>query len=76
MKHKLRLGMVGGGPGAFIGEIHRLAAVMTGDFDLVAGAFSRDPETSRAFGAELGLDPGRSYGSYDELFKAEAARPA
>ena len=76
MKHKLRLGMVGGGPGAFIGEIHRLAAGMTGRFELVAGAFSRDPEASRAFGAELGLDPERSYGSFGELFDSEAAKPA
>ena len=75
MTQRIRMGMVGGGPGAFIGAVHRLAAGMTGKIDLVAGAFSRDAEASRAFGAELGLDPARSYGSYAELFAAEAALP-
>lgn len=75
MTEKIRMGMVGGGPGAFIGGIHRLAAAMTGDIELVAGAFSRDAAASRAFGAELGLAPERSYGSYAELFAGEAARP-
>jgi predicted dehydrogenase len=75
MNGKLRMGMVGGGAGAFIGAIHRLAAEMTGDIELVAGAFSRDAAASRAFGEELGLDPDRSYGSFVELFAGEAARP-
>ncbi len=61
MSSKLRMGMVGGGAGAFIGAIHRLAAEMTGDIELVAGAFSRDAAASRAFGEQLGLDPDRSY---------------
>ncbi|KAA9130539.1 Gfo/Idh/MocA family oxidoreductase [Marinihelvus fidelis] len=75
MANKIRMGMVGGGPGAFIGAIHRMAAEMTGDIELVAGAFSRDAAASKAFGVELGLDPERAYGSFDEMFAAEAALP-
>lgn len=70
------MGMVGGGPGAFIGAVHRTAAGITGAIDLVAGAFSRDGDASKRFGAELGLAPGRSYASYGEMFAAEAGRPA
>ncbi len=69
------MGMVGGGPGAFIGAVHRLAAEMTGTIDLVAGAFSSDASVSRQFGVELGLDGRRAYGSYDEMIEAEAALP-
>ena len=72
---KIRLAMVGGGPGAFIGAVHRLAASMTDRFDLQAGAFCRDAEASRAFGRELGLASARSYGSYQELLASEAALP-
>lgn len=75
MANKIRMGMVGGGPGAFIGAIHRMAAEMTGEIEIVAGAFSRDAAASKAFGTELGLDPERAYGSYDEMFAAEAALP-
>ena len=60
MTEPLRLGMVGGGPGAMIGPTHRIAAHMYGDWRLVAGAFSRRPERNRAMGGELGLDPGRA----------------
>jgi predicted dehydrogenase len=70
----IRLGMVGGGPGAFIGGVHRIAARLDGEFQLVAGALSSDPERARASGAELGLDPSRSYGSFAEMAKAEAKR--
>jgi predicted dehydrogenase len=69
------MGMVGGGPGAFIGAVHRLAAGITGDIELVAGAFSRDGEASRKFGAGLGLGPARSYASYGDMFDAEAQLP-
>lgn len=72
---KIRLAMVGGGPGAFIGSVHRLAAAISDRYQLVAGAFCRDPEASRAFGVELGLAPARAYGSYQELLAAEAALP-
>jgi predicted dehydrogenase len=69
------MAMVGGGAGAFIGEVHRLAAVMTGDIELVAGAFSRDATASREFGAALGLAPERRYGGLAELLDAESALP-
>ncbi len=72
---KLRYGMVGGGPGAFIGDVHRKAAALDGEIDLVAGAFSSDPEKSRQQGAELYLDASRVYGSYAEMADREAALP-
>jgi len=67
--------MVGGGPGAFIGGVHRMAARLDGRFRLVAGAFSSDPEKSRHMGTELGLYPARVYGSYAEMAAAEAELP-
>ncbi|MDI6028231.1 Gfo/Idh/MocA family oxidoreductase [Corticibacterium sp. UT-5YL-CI-8] len=72
---RIRLGMVGGGQGAFIGAVHRIAARIDGQFDLVAGALSSDPDRAKASAAELGLAPDRSYGSFEEMAKAEAARP-
>jgi predicted dehydrogenase len=71
----IRLGMVGGGQGAFIGAVHRIAARMDGEFELVAGALSSDPERAKASAQELGLDPERSYGTFAEMAKAEARRP-
>lgn len=68
--------MIGGGRGAFIGGVHRIAAAMDGRAELVAGAFSSDPARSKASGEDLFLDPARTYGSYAEMAKAEAARPA
>jgi predicted dehydrogenase len=76
MNRKLRFGMIGGGRGAFIGGVHRIAAAMDGRAELVAGAFSSDPARSKASGKDLFLDPARTYGSYVEMAKAEAARPA
>ncbi len=70
----IRLGMVGGGQGAFIGGVHRIAARIDGEFQLVAGALSASPEKAKASAAELGLDPARSYGSFAEMAKAEAKR--
>ncbi|MBU2994786.1 Gfo/Idh/MocA family oxidoreductase [Octadecabacter sp. 1_MG-2023] len=70
----LKLGMVGGGQGAFIGGVHRMAARLDGCFDLVAGAFSSDPARAHAFAAELGIADYRSYSDYNEMAKAEAAR--
>ena len=58
---KLKMGMVGGGIGAFIGEVHRKAARMDGGADIVAGAFDVDPEKSLEQGRNLGLDPKRVY---------------
>jgi predicted dehydrogenase len=75
MNRKLRFGMIGGGRGAFIGAVHRIAALMDGQAELVAGAFSSDPERSKASGADLGLDASRVYGSFDEMADAEAAQP-
>ena len=72
---RIRLGMVGGGQGAFIGAVHRLAARMDDQYDFVAGALSADPKKAKASGQDLGLAPDRIYGSFDEMAKAEAARP-
>ncbi|MFV0303116.1 MAG: Gfo/Idh/MocA family protein, partial [Paracoccus sp. (in: a-proteobacteria)] len=68
----VRLGMVGGGSGAFIGAVHRIAARMDGRFDLVAGALSSDPDRAAASAAELGL--ARSYADFNEMARAESAR--
>lgn len=73
---RLRLGMVGGGQGAFIGAVHRIAARLDDDWELVAGALSSDPERARASGAELRIDPARCYSDYREMARAEAARRA
>lgn len=70
----LKLGMVGGGQGAFIGGVHRMAARLDGCFDLVAGAFSSDAARAHASAAELGIDADRSYADFNEMAKAEAAR--
>ena len=72
---ELRMGMVGGGPGAFIGEVHRKAARMDGGIRLVAGAFSSDPEKSRQTGREQYLDPRRVYGSVSEMVRGERSLP-
>ncbi|MEO9613202.1 MAG: Gfo/Idh/MocA family oxidoreductase [Nitratireductor sp.] len=70
----IRYGMVGGGQGAFIGAVHRIAGRLDGEFALVAGALSSDPGRARASAAELGIDPERGYGSFEEMATAEAAR--
>jgi len=72
---RLRLGMVGGGPGAFIGAVHRIAARMDDRFELVAGALSSDPTKSKAAALELHIAPERAYGSYAEMAAGEAKRP-
>jgi len=71
---RIRLGMVGGGEGAFIGAIHRLAARMDDHFSFVAGALSSTPEKSLRSGTSLGLDPKRVYGTYEEMAKKEGRR--
>ena len=76
MSRKIRYGMVGGGRGAFIGAVHRIAAAMDQQIELVCGAFSSDPERSRASGADLFLPPDRCYGTFEEMIKAEAKLPA
>ncbi len=75
LKRKLRMGMVGGGQGAFIGAVHRAAATMDGKIELVAGAFSSSSKKSKASGKELFLDPKRVYTSYEAMAKTEAALP-
>jgi len=75
MKRKLKMGMVGGGRGAFIGGVHRRAANLDGEIELVAGAFSSDPKKSKLSGKDFHLNPKRCYGSYKEMAKAEAALP-
>ncbi len=71
-KRKLRMGMVGGGQGAFIGAVHRMAAALDGQIELVAGCFSRDPNNTRLTGEKLYLDPSRCYATYDEMAAKEA----
>ena len=72
---RLSLGMIGGGEGAFIGGVHRMAARLDDRWTLVAGAFSGDAGRSRAFGRTLGLGEDRCYGDWREMAQAEAARP-
>jgi len=69
---KLRMGMIGGGPGAFIGAIHRTAANMDNEIELVCGAFSSDAEKSKLAGEELNLHPQRVYASFEEMIQKEA----
>jgi len=70
------MGMVGGGPDALIGKVHRIAATMDHGVELVAGSFSRDYEKTRIMGNELSLDPDRCYKSYEEMAEKEAKIPA
>jgi predicted dehydrogenase len=71
---RLRLGMVGGGQGAFIGAVHRIAARLDNKYELVAGALSADPERARRSSAELGLAPNRAYGTFQEMAEKEPVR--
>ncbi|WP_206454560.1 Gfo/Idh/MocA family protein [Aurantimonas marina] len=70
----IRLGMVGGGQGAFIGAVHRIAARLDGEFELVAGAFSSDAGRAASSGAEIGIDPARAYATFQAMAEAEAGR--
>ena len=74
-KRKLRMGMVGGGQGAFIGGVHRLVAALDGQIELVAGSFSQNPENTKTTGKQLYLDPSRCYDSYEQMAVEEAKRP-
>jgi predicted dehydrogenase len=74
MFRRLRLGMVGGGRGAFIGAVHRIAARIDDRFELVAGAFSSEVERAKASATELHVNPERAYGSYEEMAVAESKR--
>ena len=75
LNRKIRMGMVGGGRGAFIGSVHRMAAAMDSKIELVAGAFSSDAEKSKQSGADLFLNPDRVYGSYQEMAQHESSLP-
>ena len=72
---KLKMGMVGGGSGAFIGAVHRRAAVMDGEVEFVAGALSSTPEKALASGRELGLTDERNYASWERMLEAELSLP-
>ncbi len=75
MKRKLRMGMVGGGLTSFIGPVHRKAAGIDGQIELVCGAFSIDPKESKETGESLYLDPSRVYATYPEMFEKEKKLP-
>ena len=75
MQRKMRMGMVGGGQGAFIGAVHRMAAALDGHIELVCGAFSSDPERSKASGADLFLPADRVYSNYEEMIQKEKELP-
>src|SRR5882672_8910514 len=72
---RLRLGMVGGGPGGFIGAVHRIAARIDDHFELVAAALSSHPETSRKAAQDLHISPARAYATFAEMATAESKRP-
>ncbi|MBP7950156.1 MAG: Gfo/Idh/MocA family oxidoreductase [Verrucomicrobiales bacterium] len=76
MSRKIRYGMVGGGRGAFIGAVHRIAASIDQQIELVCGAFSSEPEKSKASGADLFLPADRCYGTFEEMIQKEKALPA
>lgn len=75
MNRKLKMGMIGGGKDAFIGGVHRMAAMLDGECELVCGAFSSTPERSKASGEMLYLPPDRVYGTYEEMFESEKKLP-
>lgn len=75
MNRKIRMGMIGGGPDAFIGAVHRIAARMDGQIELVCGAFSSHPEKSKQAGEMLFLNPSRVYPSYKEMIEKESQLP-
>src|SRR5688500_12760659 len=74
-KRRLRLGVVGGGRGAFIGEVHALGAKLSNRWDVVAGALSSDPDVALASGQDWLLPSDRVYASYVEMAEREARRP-
>ena len=66
------MGMVGGGQGAFIGAVHRIAAALDQQVDMTAGCFSRDPDNTKTTGEQLYMDPARCYDTYQQMAEAEA----
>lgn len=75
MSRKIKMGMIGGGQGAFIGAIHRKAALMDSEIELVCGAFSSNPDNSKQTGASLYLPENRVYGSWEEMIDQEKQLP-
>ena len=71
---RLRMAVIGGGAGSFIGPVHRIAARLDGHYDIVASALSSDPERGHRGGLELGIAADRAYGSWQTLVEAEARR--
>src|SRR6516225_1057770 len=71
---RLRLGVIGGGPGSFIGPVHRAAARMDDNFEVVASVLSADPDRSRREGRAIGVASDRAYGASNEMFAKEKAR--
>ncbi len=74
-KRKINMGMVGGGPGSFIGRVHYMAAILDGQIQLVCGSFSSSPEKSKITGAEYYLPPDRIYDTYQEMITKESRLP-
>src|SRR6187455_963903 len=71
---RLRLAVIGGGPGSFIGAMHRQAARLDDRYEIVTGVFSSDSERSKQAGRDLGMDPDRSYASVQEMLERESSR--
>src|SRR5512134_3307966 len=74
LSRRLRLAVIGGGPGSFIGAMHRQAARLDDHYEIVTGILSSDPEKSKQAGAELGWNSNRLYSSVDEMLDAESSR--
>ena len=74
MRRRLRLGMVDGGPGAFIGGVHRIASRLDGHYELVAGALASDPARAKTGAAAIGIAPDRAYGNFEEMVAGEKTR--
>src|SRR5213592_1643850 len=76
LNRKLRMGLVGGGQGAFIGRVHSIAAILDNRASLVAGALSSDPAKAKASAPDYDIPPERAYGSYKEMLEKESKLPA
>ena len=75
MKRKMRMGMIGGGRGSFIGRVHHIAAILDNQIELVCGAFSSNPEISKESGKDYMLPVNRVYGDYKEMIEMESKLP-
>ena len=75
LNRKLRMGLIGGGQGSFIGRVHSIAACLDNRAELVAGALSSDPQRAKASAPSYDIDPSRAYGSFEAMFDAESKLP-